>query len=44
MGKGQHSELEAALNERIDAIFERVPALCGFSIAERLVCEDVAEN
>jgi hypothetical protein len=44
MGKGQHAELEAVLNERIDSIFERVPALCGFSIAERLVAEDAREN
>jgi hypothetical protein len=44
MGKGQHSELEAALNARIDAIFERVPALCGFSIAERLISEDAKDD
>ena len=44
MGKGQHAELEAALSERIDAIFERVPALCGFSIAERLVSEDTEDD
>jgi hypothetical protein len=44
MGKGQHEELEAALSERIEAIFERVPALCGFSIAERLVSESAEDQ
>jgi hypothetical protein len=44
MGKGQHEELEAALSEHIEAIFERVPALCGFSIAERLVSESAEDQ
>jgi len=44
MGKAQHAELEAALSERIDAIFARVPALCGFSIAERLVSENTEQE
>jgi hypothetical protein len=44
MGKAQHAELEAALSERIEAIFERVPALCGFSIAERLVAESARDD
>jgi hypothetical protein len=39
MGKAQHEELEAALSERIESIFQRAPALCGFSIAERLVSD-----
>ena len=37
MGKGQRAELEAALSARIEAIFDRAPGLCGFSIDERLV-------
>jgi hypothetical protein len=44
MGKAQHEELEAALSERIDAIFASVPALCGFSIAERLVSESTEDD
>jgi hypothetical protein len=33
-------DLEAALREGVEAIFERCDALSGFSIAERLVSED----
>jgi len=44
MRNAQHEELEAVLSERIEAIFARVPALCGFSIAERLVSEDAKED
>ena len=44
MGNAQYKELEAELSERIEAIFDRVPALCGFSIAERLVSENARDH
>lgn len=44
MGKIERQFLEAALRERIDAIFDRCTALCGFSVAERLVSENKAEG
>src|SRR3954462_10096052 len=44
MGKGQRAELEAALSARIEAIFDRSPGLCGFSIDERLVSGSVKEG
>jgi len=44
MGNAQYKELEAELSERIEAIFDRVPALCGFSIAERLVSENAKDD
>jgi hypothetical protein len=37
MGEVEREDLEAALKARVDAIFERCAALCGFSIGERLV-------
>jgi hypothetical protein len=39
MGTAQREDLETALSARIEAIFDRTPGLCGFSIAERLVSE-----
>lgn len=44
MGKTEQENLEATLRERIDTLFERCAALCGFSIAERLVSEDTREG
>jgi hypothetical protein len=44
MGKGQRAELEAALSARIEAIFDRSPGLCGFSIDERLVSGSAKEG
>jgi hypothetical protein len=44
MGKGQRVELEAALSARIEAIFDRSPGLCGFSIDERLVSDNAKEG
>lgn len=44
MGKGQRAELEAALSARIEAIFDRAPGLCGFSIDERLVSGSAKEG
>src|SRR3954471_4986222 len=44
MGKGQRAELEAALSARIEAIFDRSPGLCGFSIDERLVSGGAKEG
>lgn len=37
MGAVEREDLEAALKARVEAIFNRSPALCGFSIGERLV-------
>lgn len=37
MGEVKREDLEAALKARVEAIFDRAPALCGFSIGERLV-------
>jgi len=36
----KNEDLEAALREGVETIFERCAALSGFSIAERLVSED----
>lgn len=37
MGAVEREDLEAALKARVETIFNRSPALCGFSIGERLV-------
>ena len=37
MADASCADLEAALSARIEAIFERSPQLCGFSVEERLV-------
>lgn len=38
------TELEAALRAQVETIFERCSALCGFSVAERLVSENRKEG
>ena len=44
MANANREELEAALSERIETIFERSPELYGFSVEERLVSKGAQEG
>ena len=44
MADAKREDLEAALSERIEAIFERSPQLYGFSVDERLVSKSAPED